>query len=239
MPITKAEAQEVTRAFVRDYPGALELAYKFREDAAELYGPRAAEVPQDMKGGYVPKETQHAGRAYRGRVDVPLANVEDAGDLLLTLRHEVLGHYGANTFAPAEKRALLDGLVAAREEPSLKPLWDDIDRRYAGYPVDVRAEEVFALYCEGIEPSHHQARTSSPRAQTRCGRRASSHSRKPASPACGPCRRTTCTTSCASSLRACTTDPGRSRPFRRSTSYSEGTTRWSRKSHFTRQWPRS
>lgn len=41
MPITKAEAQGVTRAFVRDYPGALELAYKFREDAAELYGPRA------------------------------------------------------------------------------------------------------------------------------------------------------------------------------------------------------
>ena len=36
MPITKAEAQGVTRAFVRDYPGALELAYKFREDAAEL-----------------------------------------------------------------------------------------------------------------------------------------------------------------------------------------------------------
>ena len=69
MPITKAEAQGVTRAFVRDYPGALELAYKFREDAAELYGPRAAEVPADMKGGYVPKETLHAGRAYRGRVD--------------------------------------------------------------------------------------------------------------------------------------------------------------------------
>jgi putative DNA primase/helicase len=79
MPITKAEAQGVTRAFVRDYPGALELAYKFREDAAELYGPRAAEVPADMKGGYVPKETLHAGRAYRGRVDVPLQNVESAG----------------------------------------------------------------------------------------------------------------------------------------------------------------
>ena len=107
MPITKAEAQGVTRAFVRDYPGALELAYKFREDAAELYGPRAAEVPADMKGGYVPKETLHAGRAYRGRVDVPLQNVESAGDLLMTLRHEVLGHYGANTFAPGEKRALL------------------------------------------------------------------------------------------------------------------------------------
>ncbi len=66
-----------------------------------------------MKGGYVPKETMHAGRAYRGRVDVPLQNVESAGDLLMTLRHEVLGHYGANTFAPGEKRALLDGLAAA------------------------------------------------------------------------------------------------------------------------------
>ena len=156
MPITKAEAQGVTRAFVRDYPGALELAYKFREDAAELYGLRAAEVPADMKGGYVPKETLHAGRAYRGRVDVPLQNVESVGDLLMTLRHEVLGHYGANTFAPGEKRALLDGLAAACNEPTLKPLWDDVNRRYAGQSLDVRAEEVFALHCEGIEPSQHQ-----------------------------------------------------------------------------------
>lgn len=156
MPITKAEAQGVTRAFVRDYPGALELAYKLREDVAELYGPRVAEVPADMKGGYVPKETMHAGRAYRGRVDVPLQNVESAGDLLMTLRHEVLGHYGANTFAPGEKRALLDGLGAARNEPTLKPLWDDVNRRYAGQSLDVRAEEVFALHCEGIEPSQHQ-----------------------------------------------------------------------------------
>jgi hypothetical protein len=156
MPITKAEAQGVTRAFVRDYPGALDLAYKFREDATELYGPRAAEVPANMKGGYVPKETMHGGRAFRGRVDVPLQNVESADDLLMTLRHEVLGHYGANTFAPAEKRALLDGLAAARNEPSLKPLWDDVSRRYADQSLDVRAEEVFALHCEGIEPSQHQ-----------------------------------------------------------------------------------
>jgi len=34
-----------------------------------------------------------------------LQNVESAGDLLMTLRHEVLGHYGANTFAPGEKRS--------------------------------------------------------------------------------------------------------------------------------------
>ncbi|AZK89879.1 hypothetical protein BO993_24135 (plasmid) [Xanthomonas oryzae pv. oryzae] len=74
----------------------------------------------------------------------------------MTLRHEVLGHYGANTFAPAEKRALLDGLAAVRNEPTLKPLWDDVNRRYADQSLDVRAEEVFALHCEGIEPSQHQ-----------------------------------------------------------------------------------
>lgn len=156
MPITKAEAQDATRSFVRDYPGALDLAYKFREDAAELYGMRAAEVPADMKGGYLPKETMHAGRVYRGRVDVPLQNVKSANDLLLTLRHEVLGHYGVNTFTPSEKRALLGGLAVARTEPTLKPIWDDVNRRYAGLSLEVRAEEVFALHCQGIVPNQHQ-----------------------------------------------------------------------------------
>ena len=156
MAITKAEAEGVARLFLRDYPGALELAYKFRDNTAQLYGPRAVEVPQDMKGGYVPKETTAAnGRTYRGRVDVPLDNVQDARDLLITLRHEVLGHYGANTFAPAEKRALLDGVIAGREEPTLKPLWDDINERYAGTSLDMRAEEVIALQSEGIAPRHH------------------------------------------------------------------------------------
>ena len=56
-----------------------------------------------MKGGYVPKETTHNGRVYQGRIDIPLENLRDLRDLLVTLRHEVLGHYGANTFAPDEK----------------------------------------------------------------------------------------------------------------------------------------
>ena len=155
MPITQAEAQAATLAFTRDYPGALELIYHFRESTGELYGHRAAEVPADLKGGYLSKEHIHNGRSYRGRVDVPLGNMDDAADLLVTLRHEVLGHYGANTFKPAEKRALLDGLIAAREEPSLKPRWEDINRRYAGASMDVRAEEVWALYCETLAPGQH------------------------------------------------------------------------------------
>lgn len=153
--LSKADAQDLTLRFVRDYPGALELAYRFRQNTTELYGSRADEVPASMKGGYVPKETPHNGRNYRGRIDIPLENMRDTRDLLLTLRHEVVGHYGANTFAPEEKRALLDGLVAARNEPGIKPLWEGVDRHYGDRSLDVRAEEVFALHCEGIAPRHH------------------------------------------------------------------------------------
>lgn len=153
--LSKADAQDLTLRFVRDYPGALELAYRFRQNTTELYGSRADEVPASMKGGYVPKETPHNGRNYRGRIDIPLENMRDTRDLLLTLRHEVIGHYGVNTFSPEEKRALLDGLVAARNEPGIKPLWESVDRHYGDRSLDVRAEEVFALHCEGIAPRHH------------------------------------------------------------------------------------
>ena len=49
MPITQAEAQAATLAFTRDYPGALELIYHFRESTGELYGHRAAEVPAEFQ----------------------------------------------------------------------------------------------------------------------------------------------------------------------------------------------
>lgn len=155
MALTKDEAQGVTRLFIKDYPGALELAYKFRDNTVELYGARAGEVPSNMKGGYISTVTEHAGRTYRGRVEVPLENMNNARDLLVTLRHEVIGHYGANTFTPGEKRKLLDGIIAAREEPSLNRLWTDIDKRYAGSSIDVRAEEVFASHCENVAPNQH------------------------------------------------------------------------------------
>ncbi len=112
-------------------------------------------VPKSMKGGYLSRPTESNGRTYNGRVDVPLENIASVRDLLMTLRHEVLGHYGANTFAPAEKRAFLDGITAAREEPSMAGMWADIDRRYAGSSKDTLAEEVFALACEWVAPSQH------------------------------------------------------------------------------------
>jgi hypothetical protein len=44
--------------------------------------------------------------------------MDDAADLVLTLRHEVLGHYGANTFKPAEKRARWMALSPPARNPA-------------------------------------------------------------------------------------------------------------------------
>jgi hypothetical protein len=157
VPVTLAEAKVITADFAREYRGALNLAYQFRDTAQELYGPRASGLPQDARGGYVCRDTTVAGRVYPGRVDVILQRAKDGNDLRDTLRHEVLGHYGSNTFSPTDKRALLDGITAASNEPTLKPLWDVVNANYAGRSASVRAEEVFALRCETIHPGQHKA----------------------------------------------------------------------------------
>ena len=69
MPITQAEAQAATLAFTRDYPGALELIYHFRESTGELYGHRAAEVPAESPQILVrPGQRRHDQRRLRGVV---------------------------------------------------------------------------------------------------------------------------------------------------------------------------
>lgn len=117
MPVTREAAQGVTRDFIRDYPGALALAYYFREDTDGLYGSRAGQVPADFLGGYVSQPLEHAGRQYLGRVDVPLQNARSPEALRVTLQHEVLGHYGINTFAPAEH------CCRASQMPACSPPW--------------------------------------------------------------------------------------------------------------------
>lgn len=150
-------AHAVAVGFLSDYPGARALAYKFRKDVAELYPNRADEPAlQRMKAAYWPVPTFHNGKMFSGRVDVVLEKVESREDFLASLRHEVLGHFGVNTFTPAEKRSLLDGIIAARDEPSMAPLWKQVERQYQQAPLDVKAEEVFALHCEGITPEQHK-----------------------------------------------------------------------------------
>lgn len=155
MSISAAEAQRITREFTATYPRATDLAFKFRSTTHGLYQSRAGEVSPTMQGGYVSTPLVHQGRTYLGRVDVVLNNAKDAQDLRETLRHEIIGHFGLNTFAPADKRALLDTLVASRDEPSLKPHWQIVERTYPGVSDRHKAEEVFCRRAEAVTPEQH------------------------------------------------------------------------------------
>lgn len=81
--VAEVEARGVTLLFIRDYPGAAELAYDFRCSTAELYGPRATETHSDVKGRYIYRPIERYGRTYFGRADVPLEKVADVHDLLV------------------------------------------------------------------------------------------------------------------------------------------------------------
>jgi len=156
MPISKKEAQDLTRLFVNAYPGAKELAFNFGESTDALYGKNASKVSSDMKGGYLRKDTVVNGRVHVGRIDVVLGNINNASDFLRTLRHEVLGHHGFEYFDKSEQRSLIDALVAARDDPSIKPIWDSIDKRYSDKGLTDRAGEVFSLYMEGVDPQNNE-----------------------------------------------------------------------------------
>lgn len=156
MALTNEEAKILTTRFLRDYPVASNIAFKFRNTTAELYGENAYKVPATMKAGYMATEFSFAGRVYQGQIDVVLSNIENAHDLIVTLRHELIGHYGLNTFSEAEKSAVLESLIEAKNEPHIQPLWEVVSERYEGLPLLHQAEEVFALHVEDTAPMHHR-----------------------------------------------------------------------------------
>ncbi|KJS39325.1 MAG: hypothetical protein VR70_08445 [Rhodospirillaceae bacterium BRH_c57] len=77
----------------------------------EAYGPdNTAERIGAIKGGYHPA---------RGRVTLIASHLDNEEDVPRNLRHEILGPFGLNTFAPDQKRELLDRVLETRNEPSL------------------------------------------------------------------------------------------------------------------------
>lgn len=89
--------------------------------------------------------------AFLGRVDLVAGNHRDAEDVIQTIRHEILGHFGLNTFAPEDKRAVLDRILKSKEIGSLRGIWRDIEVRYKGQSAYHQAEEVFAYIAEGTQ----------------------------------------------------------------------------------------
>lgn len=116
------------------------------------------------------KDLHEGGREERGVSGDPvldnsvrptLRSGPDAGgarakaEVVSTLRHEVLGHYGLDTFTPENKRALLQKLSDAKSEKWLAPAWSEISRpeMYGDKSEQHQAEEVFAHLTENELPS--------------------------------------------------------------------------------------
>lgn len=164
----RAEAVwQIVEAFQAAYNGHIPLKFEVAQTQEEKYGP----IPTDdnghpvvVKGAYYPTGGYAAravsggagdtpgghadARPVQGRVVFVADNLRDEADVLETLRHEVLGHFGLNTFTPSVKRQILDAILASKGVSSLRGVWKEIGVRYGDQSADVQAEEVYAYIVE-------------------------------------------------------------------------------------------
>ena len=144
MTLSVDDAKALVIEFCATYPVASTISYKLRATQEELYGPQAT---REAVGGIL-----GSFRPGSGQADFATSNFRNEDEFKETLRHEVLGHFGINTFNPAEKRAVLDGIIESRNEPGMFELWAEVAQLYPEADDSLKAEEVFAFACEAIEP---------------------------------------------------------------------------------------
>lgn len=155
MALSIERAKALVIEFCATYPVAAKIGFKIRETQEELYGPQATrEAAGTILGSF------HPGRQ---RALFATSGFRDEAHFRRVVRHEILGHFGINTFHPQEKRALLEAIVEARDQPGLRDIWAIVDRVYPGISELRKAEEVYAFSCEDIEP--HVRNLASPGAQ--------------------------------------------------------------------------
>ena len=168
------EASKVVDDFLKDYNGNIPVEPFIREKANEIYGPAIDEqgLGDKTKGAYHPGKSivtvvsrnardgvssdrgSNRERSFsedQGRVGSREVGRSGAkADLITTLRHELLGHYGTDTFTPENKQHLLQKLIEAKNEKWIAPVWKQIagDSVYGKKSDLHQAEEVFAHIAE-------------------------------------------------------------------------------------------
>lgn len=142
MAIDLNRAIDLVNEFVHNYPAVSDIEFTLRDTQEQLYGQQATIAAiGKIQGAYYPAS---------GRAAFALANFRDENEFEGTLRHEILGHFGINTFTADEKQAVLAAIITARNESSMEPLWERIERVYPDKSTSLQAEEIFAFAAEGI-----------------------------------------------------------------------------------------
>ena len=131
------------REFCRVYPAAYQLSYIVRAAQEGIFN-EAATIKQTGRifGAYF---------STRRLVAFAPSNSRGVNDFIQTIRHEILGHFGLNTFKPSEKKALIAVISETRNQPTLCELWSDVAMCYSHFPESFKAEEIFCLACEAVE----------------------------------------------------------------------------------------
>ena len=150
MAITLDEATNTIKRFNKTYPIAQRLHFYLGNTPTELYGNTKLKVAY-LKAAYLPYREPNNG--YFGRVDIILNHTDNANDLTTSLNHEILGHYGLNTFNPQEKKILLDNII--KHKDNLKDLWDYVEKHYPNEHRYLKAEEVYCHLAEQVSPEQH------------------------------------------------------------------------------------
>ena len=139
--LTVEAVQKLVDDFLAEYNGNIPVTPVIKEKQEDIYGPRASReaIGYRFDGAYHPARHLFALAA---------SNMGDKGAARRALRHELLGHYGLNTFKPAEKRRILHDVLETEAEPSLSHVWHRVKRDYADKSPRNQAEEVFAFVAE-------------------------------------------------------------------------------------------
>lgn len=147
MAINKQDALVLVEDFKQEFPALANLNYVLlgtEKDFHDHYGENAGEAIREWQNHLAAYERSTQ------TVLVSLAAHGSAKELQDSLSHEGVGHSGINTFTAGEKRALLDALLVAREQPGVlkSHYWKPVEASYAGIGRSEQAEEVFCAVVE-------------------------------------------------------------------------------------------
>lgn len=146
MPLNRDECVEVLKVFLERHPDIEnKLDFIIAENDIELYG-----KPANIMAGY--SSYPEKSSKFQGRVSITASKFHEKQDLYMAINHEVLGHYGLNTFSPRDKKLLLDTIIANKDQDDFKLQWKEIEAHYGDKNIYEQAEEIFAIATEDIYP---------------------------------------------------------------------------------------
>jgi antirestriction protein ArdC len=152
-PLTLERSKELVIEFCKTYPVAYAIKFKIRATQEELYGPNATRANiGTVFGAYVPATAADRGVSpvYRGRCDLAYSVLGGAENLSKTLRHEIIGHFGLNTFSADDKRGILESISLSQNQDGISQKWIQAKRDYGDAPDLLIAEEVFCSFAENL-----------------------------------------------------------------------------------------